>query len=172
RDERDVELGLDQAGAVALELEIGVPGHDGDRAQEEGVGVVQEAARICERAQAAACRRATLDGKRLQAGLAEIGLQDESVMPGAKDNAVVSGHGICRQLVELSSPRKRGSRPWSARRDDIAHCARQQGHRYLLRRRAIDSALFSSLATGRVSRSLYALRTAGLSEIARVAGFS
>jgi len=30
---------------------------------------------------------------------------------------------------------------------------------------------FSSLATGRVSRSLYALRTAGLSEIARVAGF-
>ena len=91
-DERDVELGLDQARAVTLELEVGVPGHGGDRAQEEGVGVVEEAARAFERAQAAACRRAALDGKRLQAGLAEIGLQNESVMPGAEDNRVVGGH--------------------------------------------------------------------------------
>src|SRR5262249_60157743 len=63
-DERDVELGLDQAHAMPLELEIGVPGHGGNRAQEEGVGVMEEAARVCERAQAAACRRAALDGKR------------------------------------------------------------------------------------------------------------
>ena len=91
-DERDVELGLDQTRAVALELEVGVPRHGGDGAQEEGVGVVQEAARVFERTQAAAGDRAALDGKRLQAGLAEIGLQDESVMPGAKDNAVVGGH--------------------------------------------------------------------------------
>jgi hypothetical protein len=40
-----------------------------------------------------------------------------------------------------------------------------------LRRRAIDSALFSSLATGRACRSWYALRTGGLSEIAEAAGF-
>jgi hypothetical protein len=104
-DERDVELGLDQARPVALELEIGVPGHGGNRAQEEGVGVVEEAARVFDRAQAAAGDGAALDGKRLQAGLAEIGLQDKPVMPGAENNRVVGGHGICRQLVELSSPR-------------------------------------------------------------------
>src|SRR6266581_3189946 len=51
-------------------------------------------------------------------------------------------------------------------------CARQAGHRYRLRRRAIDSAPLSSLVTGRASRSSSALRTDGLSEIARVAGFS
>ena len=56
------------------------------------------------------------------------------------------------------------------RRDDIAHCARQEGRRYRLHRRAIDSAPFSSLATGRASRSWSALRTAELSEIARVVG--
>ena len=46
------------------------------------------------------------------------------------------------------------------------------GRRYRLRRRVTGSAPFSSLVTGRVFRPWYALRTAGLSEIARVAGFS
>ena len=37
---------------------------------------------------------------------------------------------------------------------------------------AMDKGPFSSLVTGRVSRSWFALRTDGLSEIARVVGFS
>ena len=55
-EQRDIELGLDVTGAVPFELEIGVPRHGGDRALEEGVGVVQEAgmARVFERAQSAA----------------------------------------------------------------------------------------------------------------------
>ena len=43
----------------------------------------------------------------------------------------------------------------------IAHCARQQGRRYRLRRRATDSAPFSSLVTGRACRSWSALRICG-----------
>ena len=58
----------------------------------------------------------------------------------------------------------------SARRDDIAHCARQEARRYLLRRRAIDSGPFSSLASGRASRSWSGLHTDELFEIARVRG--
>src|SRR5262249_10921046 len=38
------------------------------------------------------------------------------------------------------------SRPWFARRDGISQSARQERHRYRLRRRAIDSVLFSSPA--------------------------
>jgi len=41
------------------------------------------------------------------------------------------------------------SRPWSARRDDIAHSACLKGRHHPLRRRATDSALFSSLVTGK-----------------------
>jgi hypothetical protein len=62
------------------------------------------------------------------------------------------------------------SRPWCARRDGIAHSVCQEARRYRLRRRAIDSGPFLSLATGRACRSWYALRTAGLSEIAWVVG--
>ena len=64
------------------------------------------------------------------------------------------------------------SRPWSVRRDGIAHCACQEGRRYRLRRRAVDSAPFSLLATGRVSRSWSALHTDELFEIARAVGVS
>jgi hypothetical protein len=64
------------------------------------------------------------------------------------------------------------SRLWSARRGGIAHSACQEGRRYRLRRRAIDSVPFLSLVTGKASRFWSALRTAGLSEIARVAGFA
>jgi hypothetical protein len=56
--------------------------------------------------------------------------------------------------------------------DGIAHSACQEERRYPLRRRAIDSAPFLSLATGMASRSSSALRTDGLSEIAPVVGFS
>ena len=45
------------------------------------------------------------------------------------------------------------SRPWSARRDGIARSACQEGRRYRLRRRAIDSAPVSSLVTGKASHS-------------------
>src|SRR5215471_19827881 len=62
------------------------------------------------------------------------------------------------------------SRPWSARRDGIAHFVRPEGHRYRLRRRAIDSAPFSLLATGKACHSWSALRTDVLSEIAKKHG--
>jgi hypothetical protein len=62
--------------------------------------------------------------------------------------------------------------PSSARRDDIAHSVRQEGRRYRLRRRAVGTAPFSSLLTGKAAPSWSALRTAGLSGIARVAGFA
>src|SRR6516162_2524285 len=51
-------------------------------------------------------------------------------------------------------------------------CARKEGRRYRLRRRAIDSVPFSSLASGKVSRSWSALRIDGLSEIAGAVGVS
>ena len=93
-DERDVELGFDQARAVPRQFEIGVPRHRAERAQKEGVGVVQEAgmARVFERAQSAAHDRRALDRKRLEAGLAEIGLQDQRVVAGAENDAVVGHH--------------------------------------------------------------------------------
>jgi hypothetical protein len=53
------------------------------------------------------------------------------------------------------------SRPWCARRDGTAHSFRQQGRRYCLRRRAIDSGPFLSLVTGRASRSWSALHQPG-----------
>ena len=96
-EQRDVELGLDVAGAVPFELEIAVPRHRGDGALEEGVGVVQEAgmARVFQRAQSAARDRAAIDRQRLEAGLAEIGLQDEAVVSGTEDDGVVGGgHGF------------------------------------------------------------------------------
>jgi hypothetical protein len=96
RDQRDVELGLDQLRAVAREVEIRVPRHGGDGAQEEGVGVVEEAGvpRILHGAQSAARHRAALDRQGLHPGLAEIGLQDEPVMPRAKNDRVVGGHAF------------------------------------------------------------------------------
>src|SRR5215470_7926132 len=48
-----------------------------------------------------------------------------------------------QQCAEFSAAPQ--SRPWSARRAAIAHSVRQEGRRYRLRRRAIDSAPFSSL---------------------------
>ena len=95
-DERDVELGLDQLRAAAREVEIGVPRHGGDGAQEEGMGIVAEAGapRVFDRAQAAAGGRTALDRQRLEPRLAEIGLQDEAVVPGAENDAVVSGHAM------------------------------------------------------------------------------
>ena len=44
-------------------------------------------ARVFHRAQSAARDRAAIDRQRLEAGLAEIGLQDEPVVPGAEDDA-------------------------------------------------------------------------------------
>ena len=76
-EQRDVEFRLDVTGAVPFQLEIAVPRHGGDRALEEGVGVVQEAgmARVFHRGQSAARDLPPIDRQCLQAGLAEIGLQ-------------------------------------------------------------------------------------------------
>ena len=113
-EQRDVEFGLDVTGAVPFELEIAVPRHRGDGALEEGVGVVQEAgmARVFQRAQSAARDRPAIDRQRLQAGLAEIGLQDEAVVPGAEDDAVIGGgHGLSVTLTRVPGRAKRDPGP-------------------------------------------------------------
>ena len=94
-EQRDVELRLDVARAVAFEIEIRVPRHRRDRPLEERVRVVQEAGLtwVFERGETAAGDRRTIDGKHSQAGLAEIGRQDQRVVPGAKDDSVVVACG-------------------------------------------------------------------------------
>ena len=79
---------------VAREREVRVPRHGGDRALEERVGVVQEAgmARVFERREAAAGDTLALDGEHLEPGLAEIGRQNEPVVSGPEDDAVVGHH--------------------------------------------------------------------------------
>ena len=91
REQRHVELRFDVARAVAFELEIRVPGHGGDGPLEERMRVVQEAglARVFDRREAAARDRRTIDGQHPEPGPAEIGRQDERVMAGADDDAVV-----------------------------------------------------------------------------------
>ena len=90
-EQRDVELRLDVARAVAFEIEIRVPRHGGDRPLEERVGVVQKAglARVFERGETAAGDRSTIDGQHPEPGLAKVARQDQRVVPGAKDDAVV-----------------------------------------------------------------------------------
>ena len=106
RQQRDVELRLDVARAVPLQLEVGVPRHRGDGALEEGVGVVQEArmARVLERREPAAGDGLALDGQHLQPGLAEIGLQDQPVVAGADDDPVVDAV-ICQRAYSMPSRR-------------------------------------------------------------------
>jgi hypothetical protein len=60
RDQRDVQLRLDKASAMPIEFEVGIPGHCGDRALEEGVRVVKEARmpRVLDRGEPAAGDRA------------------------------------------------------------------------------------------------------------------
>ena len=62
-EQRDVELRLDVACAVAFEIEIHVPRHRGDRPLEERVRVVQKAglARVFERGETAAGDSSTFD---------------------------------------------------------------------------------------------------------------
>jgi hypothetical protein len=72
-----------------------------------------------------------------------------------------SGAEHFQQRAEFLPLRNRGLGP--ARRDGIAHCA-HQGRHYRLRRRATGSAPFSSLVTGRGSRSWFAPRTDGLAD--------
>jgi hypothetical protein len=56
-----------------------------------------------------------------------------------------------QQCAEFLPLRNRGLGPLAV--TVLPHSARQEDRRYRLRRRAIDSGLFSSLATDRVSRS-------------------
>ena len=73
-------------------------------------------------------------------------------------DAFISGQRGAFSATRLISAAAQ-SRPWSARRDGVAHCARQKGHRYRVRRRAIDSGPFLSLVTGKACHSWSALRT-------------
>ena len=107
-EQRDVELRLDVARAVAFEIEIRVPRHRRDRPLEERVRVVQEAGLtwVFERGEAAAGDRRTIDGQHPQAGLAEIGRQDQRVVPGAKDDAIVVAGGARGRWRSRSLDRK------------------------------------------------------------------
>ena len=89
--QRDVQLRFDVARAVPLQLQVRIPRHRGDRALEEGVRVVQKArmTRIFERGEAPARHRLAVDRQHLHPGLAEIGLQDHSVVARTQNDAVV-----------------------------------------------------------------------------------
>ena len=91
-EERDVELRLDVVCPVALEIKISVPRHGGDGPLEKRVRVVQEAGmtRVLECGEPAAGDRRPIDRKDPEARLAEIGGQDQRVMAGADDDAVVA----------------------------------------------------------------------------------
>src|SRR5579883_1629507 len=71
---------------MAFQLEIGIPRHRSDRALEEGVSIVQKAgvARVLECGQSTASRGCAIDRQHLQAGLAEIGLQNKAVVTRAE----------------------------------------------------------------------------------------
>ena len=66
----------------------------------------------------------------------------------------------------------RQSRSVSGPRDGTAHFARLKARRYPLRRRAADSALYSSLVTGTRFRSWFALCIDGRAGIFLIFGFS
>src|SRR5262249_1850487 len=81
-----------------LEVEVRVPRHGGDGAQEEGGAVVEEAGmpRILERAQSAARHRTAPDRQGLHPGPAQISLQGGAAMPRTQKSRVVSGgHMLC-----------------------------------------------------------------------------
>jgi hypothetical protein len=80
---------------VAFELEIRVPRHGRDCPLKERVRVVQEAGPgwVFERGETAARDCRPIDGEYAQTRLAQIGRQDQRVVPGAEDDAVVvAGH--------------------------------------------------------------------------------
>ena len=86
----DVQLRFDHPGAVALQVEIPVPGHGVDGAQEEGVGIVDQPRmkRILCCSEAAAGLAPALDRQGLQPGARQIGLQDQAVMARPQDDGV------------------------------------------------------------------------------------
>ena len=77
-DQGDVELRFDVARAMAFKLEVGVPRHGGDGALEERVGVVQEpgVARVFQGGKPAPGNGFAFDRQGLEAGFAQVGLQD------------------------------------------------------------------------------------------------
>ena len=79
------------------------------RALEEGVRVVQKArmARVFQRCQPAAGHRLALDRQHLEPGLAEIGLQDQAVVAGAEDDAVVGRRPSGARVPRYSMPSRR-----------------------------------------------------------------
>src|SRR6266481_1741340 len=100
-------------------------------------------------------------GVRRSCGPAPVGLR--RAYPGGEDfrkRPIVLGHLPRHRGLEIDDQ----FAAWCARRDGTAHSFRQQGRRYRLRRRAIDSGPFLSLVTGKASRFWSAPRTAGLSE--------
>ena len=78
---------------MELQPEVFVLGHLVDCPMIEGVGVVQESrvARAFQGCEPGAGRVAPFDCEHFEPGLAEVGLKDQAVVPGAQDDAVVGG---------------------------------------------------------------------------------
>jgi hypothetical protein len=92
---------------VAGELELAVPRHLGDGAVKHRVDVVLEPgpARVFGGGKPAADALGALEAQRLQAGAAEIGLEDKPVVARPQDDAVVgaqSGGLTSVILIDLS----------------------------------------------------------------------
>ena len=86
----DVQLRLDHARTAALQVEIPVPGHAGNGAQEEGVGVVDQPRmkRILQHGEAAAGLAPALDRQGIEPGARQVSLQDQTVMARSQDDGV------------------------------------------------------------------------------------
>ncbi|HBY96925.1 MAG: hypothetical protein M5U01_05200 [Ardenticatenaceae bacterium] len=76
---------------MALQFEVCVPGHLGEAAMVERVGVVEEPwmAGILHGREAPARRVSPFEAEHFQPGLAQIGLQDQTVVAGPENDTVV-----------------------------------------------------------------------------------
>ncbi len=77
---------------VPVEFQIAIPRHRGQGAMEKRVRIMQKPrqARILDRGETAAGRVRAIDAQHAQPAAAQVGLQNEGVVPGAEDDAVVS----------------------------------------------------------------------------------
>src|SRR5262249_6588729 len=93
QEEGDVQLRLDVRRAVPLEIQVRVPGGLADRPMEERVHVVEEAgeAWVLDRRKAASRLVPALEAHGPKARPPEVGLQNEAVVAGAEEDAVVVG---------------------------------------------------------------------------------
>src|SRR2546428_734858 len=112
QDHGNVEFRFEITDTVAFQFEVAIPGHRGERAMEERMRVISEARqpRMLECHQSAARNFGTIQRQRFQSAARQVSLQDQSIVPGAKNDAVESGIHITQPPTQAgcrSGPRRR-----------------------------------------------------------------